>query len=100
MSHFSTRQADATKILTKRELAAVLADIRHKARRSKNARLNLMIFRLTACCGLRASEIAQLQMADCDWNWRGPTFGSGLARLRAVSLELCHCGGIEALMKT
>lgn len=64
MANYSTRQADATKILTKREMATVLADLRHKARRSKNARLNLVIFRLAACCGLRASEIAQLQMAD------------------------------------
>jgi integrase len=64
MANHSTRQADATKILTKRELATVLADLRHKARRSKNARLNLVIFRLAACCGLRASEIAHLQMAD------------------------------------
>ncbi|MDZ4657561.1 MAG: site-specific integrase [Bythopirellula sp.] len=64
MANYSTRRADATKILTKRETASVLADLRHKALRSKNARLNLVIFRLTACCGLRASEIAQLQMAD------------------------------------
>jgi integrase len=64
MANYSTRRADATKIHTKREMATVLADLRHKARRSKNARLNLVIFRLAACCGLRASEIAQLQLAD------------------------------------
>lgn len=64
MSSYSGRLADGTKILMKREMAAVLADLRRKALRSKNARLNLAIFRLAACCGLRASEIAHLQMAD------------------------------------
>ena len=59
--HFT---ADVTKILTRSEMQAVLADLRRKAPRSKNTRLNLVIFRLSACCGLRASEIAQLQMAD------------------------------------
>jgi integrase len=59
--HFS---ADMTKILTRTELQQVLADLRRKAPRSKNTRLNLVIFRLSACCGLRASEIAQLRMAD------------------------------------
>jgi integrase len=56
--------ADVTKILTRREMQAVLADLKRKAPRSKNTRLNLVIFRLAACCGLRASEIAQLHMAD------------------------------------
>ena len=53
-----------TKILTRRELAAVLADLRRKANRSRNTRLNLVLFRLAACTGLRASEIAQLQIDD------------------------------------
>jgi integrase len=61
MSAFS---ADMTKILTRRELQAVLADLKRKAPRSKNTRLNLVIFRLAACCGLRASEIAQLYQSD------------------------------------
>jgi integrase len=56
--------ADPTKILTRRELAAVLVDLKAKSARSKNARLNLIIFRLACCCGLRASEVANLQMAD------------------------------------
>ena len=56
--------ADVTKILTRTELQTVLADLRRKAPRSRNTRLNLVIFRLSACCGLRASEIAQLQMHD------------------------------------
>ena len=58
------RAADVTKILTRREMQTVLADLKRKTARSKNTRLNLVIFRLAACCGLRASEIAQLVMAD------------------------------------
>ena len=58
------QNADMTKVLTRREIHAVLADLRVKATRSKNARLNLIIFRLATCCGLRASEIAQLHSND------------------------------------
>jgi integrase len=64
MKTHSSRLADPTKILTRGDLAAVLADLRRKAPRSKNTRMNLVIFRLAACCGLRASEIVMLQMAD------------------------------------
>ena len=60
----ASRLADATKILTRRELATVLADVRRKAPRSMNTRLNLIVFRLATCCGLRASEIANLQVGD------------------------------------
>jgi integrase len=59
-----TYAADMTKILTRRELQTILADLKRKAPRSKNTRLNLVIFRLAACCGLRASEIAQLHIDD------------------------------------
>lgn len=64
MPSYGARQADATKILTRRELAAVLADLRRKSPRSGSTRLNLIVFRLAACCGLRASEVAKLQMGD------------------------------------
>ncbi len=64
MKTHSSRLADPTKLLTRSELAAVLADLRRKAPRSKNTRLNLVIFRLATCCGLRASEIAMLQVGD------------------------------------
>ena len=64
MKTHSTRQVDPTKILTRREIALVLAELHRKAPRSKNTRLNLIIFRLACCCGLRASEIAMLQLAD------------------------------------
>ena len=52
---------DATKILSRRELAAVLDDLHQKAPRSANTWLNLILVRLSCCCGLRVSEIAGLQ---------------------------------------
>ncbi|MBI3468952.1 MAG: site-specific integrase [Planctomycetes bacterium] len=52
---------DPLKILTRRELAAVLAG---PAPRSAGARMNRVIFRLACCCGLRVSEIAALRLAD------------------------------------
>ena len=53
---------DTTKILTRDEIATVLTDLKRRARRSLNPRLNLTVFRLAACCGLRASEIAGLKL--------------------------------------
>jgi integrase len=64
MKTHSARLADPTKILTRREIALVLAELHRKAPRSKNTRLNLAIFRLACCCGLRASEIAMLHLDD------------------------------------
>ena len=64
MPTYRARAADPTKILTRRELAIVLAELKRKAPRSKNTRLNLILFRLAVCCGLRASEIAQLRLGD------------------------------------
>jgi integrase len=64
MQAYRPRSLDPTKILTRREMAAVLAELVRKAPRSPNTRLNLVIFRLAACCGLRASEIANLQIDD------------------------------------
>jgi integrase len=58
------RSVDPTKILTRGELSTVLADLKRKALRSATTRQNLIIFRLAVCCGLRVSEIAQLQTAE------------------------------------
>jgi integrase/recombinase XerD len=55
---------DETRILTRNELAAVLADARAHVARSANARRNLVIVRLACCTGLRVSEIAALRMDD------------------------------------
>ncbi len=64
MQTYRPPNVDATKILSRRELATVLADLKRKAPRSKNTRMNLALFRLACCCGLRASEIAKLQVGD------------------------------------
>ena len=55
---------DPTRVLTRRELAAVLEYAKPRARWSINARRNLIIVRLACCCGLRVSEIASLQLDD------------------------------------
>ncbi len=57
-------QPDATRILTRRELATILEHLSEKAARSRSAALNLALFRLACCCGLRVSEIAGLRMRD------------------------------------
>ena len=57
-------RVDVTKLLTRQELATVLTDLQRQAERSLSMRLNLVLFRLAACCGLRASEIAQLAIGD------------------------------------
>jgi integrase/recombinase XerD len=54
---------DQTRLLTRRELTMVLADAT-KARRSANSWRNLIIVRLSCCCGLRVSEIGGLQLDD------------------------------------
>lgn len=55
------------------EVAQVVADLRARSERSINARLNLIIFRLSCCEGLRASEIAQLKIADVVCEGSHPT---------------------------
>lgn len=61
---FSSWSPDPTKILTRRELARVLADAARRAKRSGNARRNRVIVRLACCVGLRVSEIAGLEVQD------------------------------------
>jgi integrase len=55
---------DPTRLLTRRELAAVLGDLTERARRSANDRRNRIVVRLACCCGLRVSEIACLELDD------------------------------------
>ncbi len=50
--------------MTRREIAAVLADLKTKANRSTNAMRNRVIFHLACCCGLRVSESTQLCLDD------------------------------------
>jgi integrase len=58
--HIPIWDLDESKILTRRELAAVLAVMP----RTANQRRNRIIVRLACCCGLRVSEIAALRMDD------------------------------------
>ena len=55
---------DPTRLLSRRELTTVLADLATRARRSVNDRRNRIVVRLACCCGLRVSEIAGLQLDD------------------------------------
>jgi len=64
MNRQQSSALDPTRILTRRELATVLDDVKRSASRSANARRNLIVVRLACCCGLRVSEIAGLQLDD------------------------------------
>ena len=46
---------DRSKILQRGEFKTVLGELNRKAKRSLNTRLNRVIFRLSTCCGFRAS---------------------------------------------
>lgn len=52
------------KLLSKSEIRRVVADLRRKSGRSVNSRLNLILFRLATCCGLRVSELCSLTLDD------------------------------------
>src|SRR5689334_14628329 len=64
MHTHSSWNLDQTRLLSRRELATVLADNATKAQKSRNSQRNLIIVRLACCCGLRVSEIAGLQLDD------------------------------------
>ena len=51
-------------VMDKTEVKTILDDLRRKSKRSPNARVNELIFRLATICGLRASEIANLRVCD------------------------------------
>jgi integrase/recombinase XerD len=55
---------DSTQILTRDEISAVLQDLHRRAYRSYNSLQNLIIFRLSCCCGLRCMEICGLDVSD------------------------------------
>jgi DNA-directed RNA polymerase subunit H (RpoH/RPB5) len=57
--HFSTWNVDASQILSRQELAAVLKDLKRRAARLPNVQINLAIVHLACCCGQRASEIGE-----------------------------------------
>jgi integrase len=59
---------DRTKILTPDEYAKILAELHKRSEHNDQWRATLIIFRLAAGCGLRASEISGLTIGDvhCD----------------------------------
>ena len=61
----------ADKILSLTEVQTVVTDLKRK-RRYANNRLNLAVFRLATCCGLRVSEIADLLISDIDLESKRP----------------------------
>jgi integrase len=69
---FALWQIAPGKILTRQELGLVLVDLKQRAERSRNGRLNLILFRLACGCGLRVSEIAKLRLGDVDLASRRP----------------------------
>jgi integrase len=64
MHAYSTWNIDASQILSRHELVAVLIDLKKRAARLPNVQMNLAILRLACCCGLRASEIGGLRLGD------------------------------------
>lgn len=65
-------RVDQTKILTRTEITTVIEDLKRRGRRSVNSRMNLIIFRLATCCGLRASELCELHVGDVRVNVARP----------------------------
>ena len=55
---------DSTQILAADEITAVLEELHRRAKRTESTRVALVVFRLSACAGLRASEIAGLNIED------------------------------------
>jgi integrase len=61
---------DSTSILSRSEIQQVLADLkrrvyrRHKTVKSWSAFINLIVFRLSCCCGLRRQEIRGINLKD------------------------------------
>ncbi|MHC4752099.1 MAG: hypothetical protein ACYTFW_19780 [Planctomycetota bacterium] len=59
-------KVDQTKILSRSEIAIVLADVKRRAKRAVNTRMNLTIFRLATCCGLSWRQNTG-RGAGCRW---------------------------------
>ena len=55
---------NSVSILTRAEVLAVIADLKRRAKRSRLSRQNLIVFRLSCCCGLRRKEIHGLNLGD------------------------------------
>ena len=61
-----------SKVMTQNEIDAVLADLIPKAQKRHQALVKLLIFRLTAFCGLRVTEMTLLNIEDIYLNNEQP----------------------------
>jgi len=94
MPALSTWNLDPTRILTRRELTTVLADLSARAARYANSQRNLIIVRLACCCGLRVSEIAGLQLDDVVADVQRPHLRFGDRLRKGSERGACLCGGM------
>jgi integrase len=60
----SSWRVDRSRVLSRGEVQAVLADLGRRARRSRLSWRKLVIFRLACCCGLRVGELTRLEVGD------------------------------------
>ena len=96
----ATWRIDPLHLLTRRELAAVLADLEQKAPRSESVRLNRVVVRLACCCGLRVSEIAGLRLADVQLEVARPHLRIRAETAKGAAPGACRFGGIAARSRT
>ena len=68
----ATWQIDESKILSRCEVEAVVAELNRKAGRSVNTRQNRAIFCLATFCGLRVSEICGLKLRGMKFDIQRP----------------------------
>jgi integrase len=65
---YASRTINRSRVLQADEVSAVVGDLKvrlgRRKGRSQTLQLNLLVFRLSCCCGLRRKEIAGLQMRD------------------------------------
>ena len=85
MPALSTWNLDPTRILTRRELTTVLADLTARATRYANSQRNLIIVRLACCC-----EAAQEELDKPSQNIAVDCFASRLARAGRVQGAGAH----------
>jgi integrase len=97
-------RVNTSKILLLDEIQAVLVDLQDRSEDSINAWTNLIIFRLSCCCGLRASEICGLTMDDLILEGARPIIQirkeNTSSTKESTIVAKCPCGGMQELWRT
>jgi hypothetical protein len=62
-----------------------------QAQRSKQGHVNLILFRLAACCGVRVSEIANLHMTDVRTDGSRPHLRTEAVSIVPVAVRVSDC---------